>query len=112
MGVWYNFVMKKYKYLLLTLISFILAPLWVWLSIIGKNPFFNFLSAPIVAKSQFMYGILPYFIFIILGIFFGWKNSTSKSPLAIGVGNSITLLGIFALFFSILLYIWAAAWSG
>lgn len=101
--------MKINKNVLLSLGSFIAAPVWyaLWL-FLGKiliiNPAQS--SVPRWISSLILW---PYFIFFAIGIFFGWKNLKSEKPSVLG--NIVTLLGILALFVSIYILGWAAAWS-
>ena len=99
--------MKKQKNVLLSLTSFILAPVWIWIvSVFSQNS----IPLPVILRNYFSVSALPYFVLILIGIFFGWKNlKSNESPL---IGNIITLLGIIMFFASILYYAWLIAWIG
>jgi hypothetical protein len=91
--------MKKYKNALISFGFLLAAPVWIFLwTQFGKNLLLN--SPPNLINATY---VIPYFLFIILGIFFGWKNLKAKQSLILG--NIITLIGMGMLFFSAFLYL-------
>jgi len=101
--------MKKYKNVLLSLGSYVIAFVWYffWLS-----PFSILLAKfipPTMAPLMNKLIIIFYFIFILIGIFLGWKSIKSKESILFG--NLIFLIGIIILFASGLFYVWLSAWS-
>lgn len=101
--------MKNNKNVLLSLGSFIAAPVWYILILyIGKL----FLISPTQSSISSSVGgalvLCPYFIFLAIGIFFGWKNIKSEKPSFLG--NLITLIGVLMLLVSVYIFGLAAAW--
>lgn len=95
--------MKKYKNIILSLVSYLLAFLWLllWSQFIYGNT-----SNPADA-FQLMY-LSPYFILITIATFFSWKSLKLKESSI--VGNIVTLIAVVVLFTSILYYSWLISW--
>jgi len=99
--------MKKYKNILLSLGSYILAFGWYILFISSSSSFSQFVpykSGDIMNKL--VVGV--YFLFIIIGLFFGFRNKKQDPSL---LGNLILLIGLLFLIGSYLLYSFSAGWS-
>lgn len=100
--------MKIYKNVLLSLGFFLAAPAWCALFYFIVHIIIYGIAQPNIPHWITDFVIWPYFIFLGIGIFFGWKNLKSEKPLLIG--HVITILGIIALLISLVIIIVAVGW--
>lgn len=100
----------KNKNTLLSLVFIVAAPLWVWITThLSSVPYATSLPAKIL-KDGFVVYILPYFVLLLVGIFFGWKNLKNKQSSVLS--NLITLIGAVMFLGSIVYYFWLLNWVG
>ncbi|MCX6752149.1 MAG: hypothetical protein NTZ87_01470 [Candidatus Nomurabacteria bacterium] len=100
--------MKKYKNVLLSLGSYILAFVWYIFWIFYSSLF----SQPIPSTTGDVVNkliIIVYFLFIIIGLFFGFRSRKKEPPLA---SSLIISIGIILLIGSYILYNFYSGLSG
>lgn len=93
--------METYKNTTLSIIFIVAAPLLLWLM--------DSLSKVGIGSLPFTLLMILYFVFLIVGIFFGWKSLKSKESSVLG--NLVTLFGIIALLGGILFFSWLRSWT-
>ncbi|MBI2627605.1 hypothetical protein HYW72_01610 [Candidatus Nomurabacteria bacterium] len=99
--------MKRYKNILIPLGSYLIAFVWYLIFMSSSSSFSQFVpykSGDIMNKVV----ISVYFLFIIVGLFFGFKSKTKDSSL---LNNLVVLIGLLLLIGSFLLYSFSAGWT-
>lgn len=100
--------MKKYKNILLSLGSYVLAFVWYFIFMSSSSSFSQFVpykSGNVM--NTIVIGI--HFLFIIIGLFFGLRSRKEESTL---LNNLITLIGLLLLVGSYVLYSFYSGFSG
>lgn len=99
--------MKQYKNVLMSLGSYVLAFAWYLLFISSSSPFSQFVlykSGDVMSTLA----IVIYFLFIFVGLFFGFKSRKEEPNL---INNLITIIGIILLIGSLVLFSFHLGWS-
>ena len=100
--------MKQYKNVLLSLGSYILAFVWYFIFMSSSSSFSQFVpykSGDVMNKLV----IIVYFLFIIIGIFFGFRSKKKEPALS---SSLVILIGLILLIGSYLLYTFYLGFSG